>query len=82
MHGEISKSTAPKQLDDDDVAPLKARIAELEAEVDGLEDEIIDLVIELEAEPDPGLLADIRSDLEKGDVEFALVRIGRAIGWC
>lgn len=81
MHREISKTTAPKQADDDDVAPLKARIAELEAEVADLEDEVIDLEIELEAEPDPGLLADIRSDLEKGDIEYALVRIGRAIGW-
>ncbi|MDR9813750.1 hypothetical protein [Rhizobium hidalgonense] len=82
MHREISKTTAPKQPYDDDVALLKARIAELEAEVDSLEEEVVDLLVELEAEPDPGLLADIRSDLEKGDVEFALVRIGRAIGWC
>ncbi|MGO6880696.1 hypothetical protein ACCS44_17650 [Rhizobium ruizarguesonis] len=81
MHREISKSTAPKQPDDDDVAQLKARIAELEAEVADLEDEVIDLEIELEAAPDPDLLADIRSDLEQGDLEYALVRIGRAIGW-
>ncbi|WP_106795299.1 hypothetical protein [Rhizobium sp. H4] len=82
MHREISKTTAPKQPDDDDIAPLKARIAELEAEVTDLEDEVSDLEIELEAVPDPDLLADIRSDLEQGDVEYALVRIGRAIGWC
>ncbi|WSH73878.1 hypothetical protein U8Q02_10555 [Rhizobium leguminosarum] len=83
MHREISKTIAPRgQPDDDDVAQLKARIAELEAEIDSLEEEVVALEIELEAEPDPGLLADIRSDLEKGDVEYALIRIGRAIGWC
>ncbi|QFI65228.1 hypothetical protein [Sinorhizobium alkalisoli] len=67
--------------DGDDTAPLKARIAELEAEVSDLEDEVADLEIELEAAPDPDLLADIRRDLEQGDVEYALIRIGRAIGW-
>ncbi|MBB4339519.1 hypothetical protein [Rhizobium leguminosarum] len=81
MHREISKSTAPKQAGDDDIALLKARIAELEVRVNDLEDEVIDLEIELEEVPDPDLLADIRSDLEQGDCEYALVRIGRAIGW-
>jgi hypothetical protein len=82
MHREFPKNTAPNLPDGDDVALLKGRIAELEGEVADLEDEVLELEIELEAEPDPGLLADIRSDLEKGDVEYALVRIGRAIGWC
>jgi|GEM_PF-6148281 len=67
--------------DGDDVALLKARIAELEAEVNDLEDDVVDLEMELEAAPDPDVLADIRRDLEQGDVEYALIRIGRAIGW-
>ncbi|MGR9231171.1 hypothetical protein ACU8MG_06235 [Rhizobium leguminosarum] len=81
MHREISKTIAPRQPDDDDVAPLKARIAELEDEIADLEVEVIDLELELEAAPDPDLLADIRRDIEQGDAEYALIRIGRAIGW-
>ncbi|MBY4608982.1 hypothetical protein ACU8NH_06285 [Rhizobium leguminosarum] len=79
-HRENPKSRAPKQAGDE-IALLKARIAELEDEIADLEVEVIDLELELEAAPDPDLLADIRSDLEQGDLEYALVRIGRAIGW-
>ncbi|AGA07735.1 hypothetical protein CN151_15740 [Sinorhizobium meliloti] len=77
--------SAPRAKDLDalheDITLLKAEIAELEAEVSNLIFKVTDLQIELDAAPDPDLLADIRRDLEQGDVEYALIRIGRAIGW-
>ncbi|MBY5501257.1 hypothetical protein HFO82_21920 [Rhizobium leguminosarum] len=78
MHREISKTSDPKPAGDDDIALLKARVAELEDEIAHLEDEVDDLET---TALDPSLLEDIRSDLQRGDLEYALVRIGRAIGW-